>query len=191
VIGRRKLVVGLAVAAAAAWAGAMPLSAAESGGIGGRFLLQDQFGRALTDQDFRGRYLLVTFGYTYCPDVCPTNLTTMTAALDLLGPAAEKIEPLFITVDPARDTPRQLGEYVKQFHPRLLGLGGSDEAVAQAAKVYRVKYRKVHRPGDPPDIYTVDHTASVFLMGPDGKFLAKFLHGTGAEEMARRIKERL
>lgn len=159
--------------------------------VGGPFALVDQDGRPRTDADFRGRLMLVYFGFTYCPDVCPTSLTTVGQALDQLGADADKIAPVFITVDPDRDTPEQLKEYVRHFHPRMTGLTGTKEQIAAAAKAYRVYYAKVRQQGAPEDEYTMDHTSITYLMGPDGKFLAHFSHGTESDAMAARIRRSL
>jgi protein SCO1/2 len=115
--------------------------------VGGPFALVDSEGRAVTDADFRGRFMLVYFGFTYCPDVCPTSLTYIAQALDRLGPDADKVVPVFITVDPERDTPEQLKEYVRHFHPKLVGLTGTPEQIAAAAKAYRVYFAKARVPG--------------------------------------------
>src|ERR1700690_794093 len=126
--------------------------------IGRPLHLTDQFGHARTDADFRGQYLLVFFGYTTCPDVCPTTLQAITAALDKLGADAHKVTPLFITIDPARDTPETLKAYAANFTPRLVALSGTPEEIAAAAKVYRIYYKKV---GDGAD-YSMDHTALIY-----------------------------
>ena len=138
--------------------------------IGGPFSLIDQTGKAVTDKDFRGRYLLVFFGYTFCPDVCPSGLQVISAALDQLGPDAEKITPVFISIDPARDTPEKMGAYVKSFHPRMIGLTGSAADVAAAIKAYRVYAKKVPDDRNPAD-YTMDHSSVVYLMGPTGELV--------------------
>jgi len=149
--------------------------------IGGPFALTDQYGRAVTDRDFRGHYLLVSFGYTHCRDVCPTTLAAMTGALEKLGPAAENIQPLFITLDPARDTPAVLKRYVAPFAPSLLGLTGSPEALARVAAEYRVT-RIVHDAADT----VIDHSSVIYLMAPDGHYLAPLpSDGSGAELAAR------
>ncbi len=159
--------------------------------IGGPFELTDHNGKTVTDKTFAGKYTLVYFGYTYCPDVCPTGLTEMSNTLDILGPDAEKIVPIFISVDPARDTPEQLREYASYFHPRLVGMSGTPEQVAAVAKAYRVYFAKVESkdPDADPDDYSVDHSAVTYLMDPDGEFAQHFSHGTDAETMAKRIKE--
>lgn len=159
--------------------------------IGGPFQLTDHNGNRVTEKTYAGKFMLVYFGYTYCPDVCPTGLTEISNALDLLGPAADKIVPIFISVDPARDTPEQLHEYATYFHPRLVGLTGTPEQVAAVARAYRVYYAKVNpkdKDADPED-YSMDHSALVYLMGPDGNFRQHFSHGMDAETMANRMRE--
>jgi len=159
--------------------------------IGGPFTLTDMNGQAVTEKTYAGKYMLVYFGYTYCPDVCPTGLTEMSNTLDALGDLADKIQPIFVSVDPDRDTPEQLKEYTSYFHPRLIGLTGTHEQVAAAAKAYRVYYAKVEsKDADAdPDDYTVDHSAVTYLMDPKGVFVQHFSHGTSAENMAKRIRE--
>jgi protein SCO1/2 len=159
--------------------------------VGGPFELVTHEGRAATDADYRGRLMIVYFGFTYCPDVCPTGLTAIARALDLLGAGAVNVVPLFVTVDPERDTPEQLKEYVRHFHPRLIGLTGTAEQIAKAAKAYRVYYAKARPQGAPADEYTMDHTAIIYLMGRDGKFISHFSHGTEPEAIAARIRANL
>ena len=159
--------------------------------IGGPFTLVDQTGKTVNNSDLQGRLLLIFFGYTFCPDVCPTSLTAMAEALDLLGARADDITPVFITVDPERDTPEQLAMYVEYFHPRLVGLTGSPEQVAKAAKAYRVYYAKAGEDGVDADDYLMDHTSITYLMDRDGTFRLHFSHGTDAETMAERIRGHL
>lgn len=158
--------------------------------LGGPFTLTDQNGRTVTDADFHGKYLLVYFGYTYCPDVCPTSLARNTEALDLLGKQGEEIVPILISVDPERDTPERLKEYAAFFHPRLVALTGTPEQVAAVAKAYRVYYAKAETDRG-PDAYLLDHSSFTYLMGPDGRFLQFFRHDLSPEEMAERIKQAL
>jgi protein SCO1/2 len=139
--------------------------------VGGPFSLIDGDGKPVTDQTWRGKYMLVYFGYTYCPDVCPTTLTNVAAALDKLGPKADQLQPLFITVDPQRDTPAVVKQYAAAFSPRLIGLTGSPAQIAAAAKEYRVYYAK-HQTGPGPEDYSMDHSSVLYLMGPDGRFIA-------------------
>jgi protein SCO1/2 len=163
--------------------------AARAARIGGPFSLVDHQGKSLTEADFSGRYMLIYFGYTFCPDVCPTSLTIMADALNLIGSDADAVVPVFVTVDPERDTPEHLSMYVGHFHPRLVGLTGTAEQVKAAAKVYRVYYAKAREQGADGDDYLVDHTSIVYLMGPDGEFRAHFTHQTDAETMAKKIRE--
>jgi len=155
--------------------------------IGGPFHLIDQHGAAVTDTDYRGRWMLVYFGYTFCPDVCPTELETIAAALGKLGPAAAKVAPLFITVDPARDTPEVLARYVKLFDDRIVGLTGTPDEIAAVAREYRVYYAKVTPDHSP---YVLDHSSFVYLMDPNGRLAALFDPSTSAERMAAGIEER-
>src|ERR1700691_5796322 len=138
--------------------------------VGGPFSLIDGDGRPVTDQTWHGKYMLVYFGYTYCPDVCPTTLTNLSDALDKLGAKADRLQPLFITVDPKRDTPPVVKQYAAAFGPRIIGLTGSAEQIAAAAKAYRVYYAE-HRTGPGPDDYSMDHSSVLYLMGPDGRFI--------------------
>jgi protein SCO1/2 len=139
--------------------------------IGGPFRLIDQHGREVTEQDFKGRPFLVFFGFTHCPDVCPTALFEISEILRALGPDAERTRALFITVDPERDTPPVMKDYLSSFDPRLVGLTGDAAAVAAAAKAYRAYFKKV--PLDQGG-YTMDHTAIVYLMDKQGRFVAPF-----------------
>ena len=153
--------------------------------IGGPFSLVDQTGKPVTNGDFRGRYMLVYFGYTYCPDVCPTTLSTISDALDLLGDKAGKVAALFITVDPAHDTPDQLAEYLKHFSPAIVGLTGTSGQVEAAAEAYGVEAAAMAPENDDhKDDYSVGHTATLYLMGPDGAYIRSFKYGVAAEAMA-------
>jgi protein SCO1/2 len=158
--------------------------------IGGPFELVGKDGKTVTDKDFRGRYMLVFFGFTHCPDICPAELQVMSAALDDLGDKADQVVPVFITVDPERDTPELVTAYVENFGPNFVGLTGSLEAVDKAAKAYRVTYQKFQEEGA-GDNYSVDHSALVYLMGPDGKFVTHFPYGTSPEKMADTLRRYL
>ena len=136
--------------------------------IGGHFALSTPDGRRVTDTTFRGKWLLVYFGYTSCPDVCPTTLSAMALALDKLGPLANKIQPVFITVDPERDTAEIVGEYVKDFDPRFVGLVGSPQEIGTAAEQFHVYYR-VRQLGN--NEYVVDHSSFIYLIDPNGAFV--------------------
>jgi cytochrome oxidase Cu insertion factor (SCO1/SenC/PrrC family) len=156
--------------------------------VGGPFTMVDHKGRTVTEKDFAGKYMLVFFGFTFCPDICPTELQVMTAALDQLGIAGEKITPILVSVDPARDTPAILASYVENFHPKLVGLTGSPEQLAQMAKAYKVFYAKVENASRPQD-YLMDHSSILYLMGPDGKFVKHFSYTTDAEGLAKGLLE--
>jgi protein SCO1/2 len=148
-----------------------PAPIAGPAAIGGPFRLTDQNGKTITDQDLKGHPFLVFFGFTHCPEVCPTALFEISEVLGKLGPDADKVNALFITVDPERDTPAALKDYLSSFNPRLIGVGGDAEALAAVAKAYRVYYKKVPlKDGD----YTMDHTAIVYLMDKAGAFVAPF-----------------
>lgn len=157
--------------------------------VGGPFALTDTTGVAVTEATYRGRWMLVYFGYTFCPDVCPTELQTIVAAFDRLGPAAAPIVPIFITVDPDRDTQAALAEYVKLFDDRLVGLTGTKDQIAAAAKSYRVYYAKT-TPKDASS-YLMDHSSFIYLIGPDGGFRALYRHGISVQELADALKLRL
>ena len=158
--------------------------------VGGPFALTDQDGKRVTDKDFRGRYTLVFFGFTMCPDVCPSALQVMAAALEKLGAKGQQLTPVFITVDPERDTPAQLAGYVKSFHPRLVGLTGTPAEIEAVTKAYRVYVKKVPDPKSSAG-YTFDHSAIIYLMGPDGAYLAHFTHATSVDAMAERLSKLL
>ncbi len=157
--------------------------------LGGPFSLVDQSGRAVTERDFAGQWLLLYFGYTYCPDVCPTELGTIAAAMDSLGPLGEKVVPAMVTIDPQRDTPAQLAEYVTRFHPRMLGLTGSPEQVAEAARRYRVYFARVNR-ADAGD-YLMDHSSFVYLVGPDGRVRSLFRPEASPDDIAAVVRAQL
>jgi protein SCO1 len=157
--------------------------------LGGAFELVNQAGQTVTERDFAGRWLLVYFGFTYCPDVCPTELGTIAAALDVLGPAGDSVTPILITIDPQRDTPEQLADYVSRFHPRMLGLTGSTAQVAAAARAYRVYFARVQRP-DMTD-YVMDHSSFIYLVGPDARVRALFRPETSPETLAAAMRAQI
>ena len=164
-----------------------------AGRFGGPFSLTAHDGRTLADTDFRGRFMLVYFGYTHCPDLCPEDLSVTSAALNLLGDDAARIQPLFITVDPGRDTQAVLAAYVESFHPSLIGLTGSEAEIAAAAKAYRVHRRKVAPNAAAKDQagYLVDHSSLAYLMGPDGAFRTLIPHGADAARLAAILRKYL
>jgi cytochrome oxidase Cu insertion factor (SCO1/SenC/PrrC family) len=155
--------------------------------IGGPFELVSHKGEVVRDTDYRGAYLLVMFGYTSCPDVCPTELQLITEAMEQLGPAARKVQPLMITIDPERDTAALLADYVSNFHPAIIALTGSVDQVKAAAKAYKVFFAKgeVDADGD----YFMDHSSFIYLMSPDGIYLHHFAPSSSPEAMAQKIGE--
>jgi len=155
--------------------------------IGGPFALVDDTGKPRTDADFRGRLMLIYFGYTHCPDACPTTLQDIADALAKLGPAADQVAPIFITIDPERDTVQYLKGYAEQFDAKFVALTGSPEQIATAAKSYRVYYRKATNQAD----YLMDHSSIVYLMGRDGKFLTHFTPDTTPDQMADTVRKYL
>ncbi len=157
-------------------------------GISPRYLLMNPQGRAVSNEDFRGRFQLITFGFVSCPDVCPTTLLQFKNILEALGEKAARLQPIFITVDPERDTGAILLEYTRAFDPRILALTGSPELVRRAADNFRFKYEKVREPGAAPNIYTMNHTAGMVLLDAQGGFVARFAYEMPAREIARRIR---
>jgi len=154
--------------------------------VGGPFALIDHNGRPRTDLDFRGKLMLVYFGFTFCSDTCPIDLQSIAGALDKLGPAAEAVQPLFITVDPEMDTSEQLKNYVALFHPRMIGLTGTPRQTRQVADAYKVYYARTEptKRGDP----NVDHTGNTFLVDRDGRYLGFFPPGTSSDRLIEVIR---
>jgi len=183
------LLLGLLLAgpAAAQATQSLQLLKEENSGIVPRYLLQDPNGRSVSSEDFRGRFQLIAFGYTYCPDICPTTLVEMAAILKELGEQASRLQPLFISVDPERDTGQVLKTYTAFFDPRILGLNGPPALVRRAADNFKIRYAKVREPGTPADRYAVDHSAGMILLGPDGQFIKKFAFATPVDEISRQI----
>lgn len=155
-------------------------------GIGGPFNLVDGDAKPATNKTFAGKYMLVYFGFTYCPDVCPTTLNQVADAMDRLGPKADRVVPIFITVDPKRDTPAAVKDFAAAFSPRLVGLTGSAEQLGQAARAYRVYFAE-RRTGPGPNDYTMDHSSILYLMGPDGAFVAPIRAEATGEQMAAEL----
>lgn len=180
-----------AVLAATAVGGYLIWSRPDQGGvalIGGPFTLVDHTGRTVTEATLAGRWSLIYFGYTYCPDMCPTSLSVMTQALDALNPAvAGKVTPVFVTVDPERDTVEQLALYHESFHPGFLMLTGTPEQVRTAAKAYRVYYRRAE--SDSATEYLMDHSSITFLMNPDGDYVTHFGHDATPGDMADTLRK--
>lgn len=157
--------------------------------IGGPFTLIDQAGEPRSDQDFRGSFMLIYFGYTFCPDFCPSSLSVMTRALDQLAEqdpeVAASVVPILISIDPERDTVEALAAYAPHFHDRLVALTGSPEAIADAAKGYRVYYAKAD--SDDASEYLVDHSTFTYLMDRDGRYVTHFAHNASPEDIVRAV----
>lgn len=158
--------------------------------VGGPFTLTDQTGKRVSEKDFLGRNMLVFFGFTHCPDICPSGLQVMSAALAKLGDKAKDVVPVFITLDPERDTPEKLGDYLKSFDPRFVGLTGSKDEIAATAKAYRVFYQIV------PDEkvageYSIDHAAIIYLMGKNGEFVTHIPHTTNVDQVVAALAKAL
>ena len=158
------------------------------GSVGGPFTLTDQAGKQRSDTEFRGKLMIVYFGYTYCPDVCPADLMAITQALDALGPAAEAVQPIFITIDPERDT-KVLADYVSAFHHSLVGLTGSPEEIRKIANSYKAFYAKV--PDERSGGYSIDHTGVIYLMGRDGEYLGFMPPQTNPDRLTEILRKYL
>jgi protein SCO1/2 len=170
--------------------GGQPVQSSGAALIGGPFSLVGADGKPVTDRDFRGRYMLIFFGFTHCPDICPAELQVIAQALEQLGDKAKTVVPIFITLDPERDTPEAMANYVKSFGPNFVGLTGSPEAIAAAAKAYRVAYAQVKNNNSAGD-YSVDHSALVYLMDPEGRYVTHFSYGLSADQMAEKLEKSL
>jgi len=170
--------------------GGSPIVQTGKAAIGGAFTLTNQDGQRVTEQDYRGKHMLVVFGYTTCPDVCPAELQSMANAMDALGAKAEKVTPIFITIDPERDTVEKVAGYVKNFHARFVGLTGTPEEIKQAARAYRVYYAKAEAK-DSAAGYLMDHSAFIYLMNPQGEYVTHFTYGTAPEKIAAGVEKAL
>jgi cytochrome oxidase Cu insertion factor (SCO1/SenC/PrrC family) len=156
--------------------------------VGGPFRLTDQNGKTVSDADFRSRYMLIYFGYSFCPDVCPTTLSVMAQALDKLGGESRRVTPVFITIDPERDTPQVLGDYMKAFGPNFVGLTGSAAAIKDAEKKYRVY--AVKKPLEKGG-YGMDHSSVMYLMGPDGKMISFYDEAISPDDLAKDLRQKI
>jgi protein SCO1/2 len=157
--------------------------------FGRDFALTDHTGRARTLADFRGKAVVLFFGYTQCPDVCPTTLATLAETMQRLGPDAADVQVLFVTVDPERDTAELLSHYVTAFNPSFIGLSGDADATARTAKEFKILYQK--QPGKAPGSYTMDHSAGTFIFDPQGRLRVYVSYGQGADVFAHDIRELL
>lgn len=158
--------------------------------IGGPFELVSHDGRTVTPADFAGKHMLVFFGFTHCPDVCPAKLNTISIALEDLGPLADRVTPIFITVDPERDTPERMAQYVSNFSADIVGLTGTPEQIKRAAKAYRVYYAKVELKNSATR-YLMDHSAFTYLMDGNGEYVTHFAYGESAANMTERLRREL
>ena len=157
--------------------------------VGGPFTLTDQNGAMRSDGDFRGKVMLIYFGYTYCPDACPTTLQAISHTLDMIGDQASKVQPIFISVDPARDTPDQLKSYAANFHPGILYLTGAPETLKQVESEYHIYVAKVPQAGS--DDYLIDHSSIIYVMGTNGRYLAAMPAGLPPKVMAATLQRYL
>ncbi len=161
--------------------------------VGGPFRLTDHTGKPVTDQDFRGRYMLIYFGYSFCPDVCPTTLGVMAEALQKLGSDSRRVVPIFITIDPERDTPKVLADYMRAFGPQFIGLTGNPAVIKDVEKEYRVY--AVKRPLDPSKGnaagYGMDHSSVLYLMGPNGKLVSFYDEAISPDDLAKDLRQKI
>ncbi len=189
----RRIAAFVAVALAALTLGCSPdaprfkASDVTGASFGRDFALTDATGKPRTLADFRGKAVVMFFGYTQCPDVCPTTLAALAEAMKQLGPDADRVQVLFVTIDPARDTPALLAQYVPAFDPRFLGLFGDDEATQKVAREFRIIYQK--QPGSTPDTYTMDHSAGTFVFDPQGRLRLFVNHGQGPDVLVHDLRE--
>jgi len=197
IASRKALLGGIAVLALLA-AGATavllmnPAPAVQSAqAIGGPFKLKTSRGDVVTERDFRGKWLLVYFGYTHCPDICPTTLAEVVQTIDLLGAAGAGVQPLFISIDPERDTPEVMDAYVKALDARIIGMTGTPADIAAAAKGYKVHYAKMETKSSDARDYQMEHSSFVYVMGPDGRYMTLFTPGAGQtpDKMAPKLRE--
>lgn len=156
--------------------------------VGGPFRLTNQKGEAVTEKTYSGKFMMVFFGFSHCQDVCPTELQVMTAAMQQLGSQADQIVPIFVSIDPERDTTNVMADYVKAFDPRLQGLTGTPEQIAEIARAYHAYYKKIPNEKNPSD-YEMDHTSIIYIMGPDGAFIKHFNYTTDANALAEDLKK--
>lgn len=159
------------------------------GPIGGPFWLRDQQGRRVGPAQWRGKVVLMYFGYTFCPDACPTDLSNIAAAIEALGPDGSKVQPVFVTIDPLRDKPELIGRYGQSFHPRFAALSGTEAEIRRVARSYKVFYEKVPRRGT--DQYLIDHTSFTYLLDTEGRYAGYFPPGTSGRRMSEQVRSLL
>lgn len=194
--GIQKLLWGMAGAALLAFGGLMlwqkpaPPSGGREPAFRAAFELTDHDGVIRTERDFAGRWMLIFFGFANCPDVCPTTLAEVAAVMEGLGPDAARVQPIFISIDPERDTPQALAEFVPRFHPSIIGLTGTPEQIAATAETFPIYYERIEE-ASAPDGYTMGHTSHLFLFDPQGGFVASWAYGTPAEEILADLRQRI
>lgn len=169
---------------------APPPRPSEAAAFTADFELTDHQGMIQTDEDFAGEWLLVFFGFSNCPDICPTTLAEVATVMDRLGPRADRVQPIFISIDPERDTPSELADFVPRFHPAIVGLTGTPDQIARTGKTFKIFYEKI-REAAAPGGYTMGHSSQLFLFDPQGGYLKAFSYGTPAEEILADIEGRL
>lgn len=186
---RRPFLIGLSALALSAAAGGYLFlqnrQLRQAGSVGGPFSLIDGDGRRVTEADFKGKWLMIFFGYTFCPDACPTALGAMAEAMDRMGPEAEQIQPIFITIDPERDTPQVMKTYVGNFGPKIVGLTGTSEDIAQVAQAFRVYYKKAGEGAD----YLMDHSTAILVMNPAFQFAGIIAGDAKPAQMIERLNQ--
>ena len=185
---RRPVLLGAVFASAVVMCALLARAATSAVTIGGPFTLSTPDGATVTDETYRGKWLLVYFGYTFCPNSCPTTLLEVATALKKLGADADHVQPLFITVDPQRDTPKVMQQYTASFDPRIVGLTGTQQQIAAAAQEYGVYYARVPS-GPGADDYVVDHSTYLYVMNPHGKFVRAFDTNTSGDRIADVLRE--
>jgi protein SCO1/2 len=186
-IPRTVLVLALLCALAAPAASAAEPRPDDRANFGGPFSLIASDGSTKTDKSFHGRWVLVYFGYTHCPNICPTTLNAISAALDALGPLADKVQPLYISIDPERDTPTQMGEFTRAYDPRILGLTGTPAAIASVTKEYRVFHRKM--PAETPGDYWMEHSSYIYIMDPQGRYVTLIVDPQEPRSITAHLRE--
>jgi cytochrome oxidase Cu insertion factor (SCO1/SenC/PrrC family) len=188
-MNRRVMLVSALALVAAAGIGASYIlndrKMAETLAVGGPFKLIGTEGQEVTEAALKGKYSVFFFGFTFCPDACPTALNTFSLMMDKLGPDADKVQPVFVSVDPARDTPAVMKEYLASFDPRIMGLTGTPEAIAETARIFRVYYKKTGE----DEYYLMDHSTAIIVMNPDFEYAGVMNGGMGVDEMTARLKE--
>jgi cytochrome oxidase Cu insertion factor (SCO1/SenC/PrrC family) len=188
VFGMTILLLALGLGSYALWSSRNSATGNGTALVGGPFTMVNQNGETVTEKSFLGRPMIMFFGFTFCPDICPTELQVMAQAIDQLGEAGKSIQPVFVSIDPARDTPSVVKAYVANFGPQFVGLTGTPEQVDHIASTYRVFYQKQENKAD-PQAYLMDHSSIIYIMGADGKFLKHFAYTTDATSLAEGLRK--